>query len=189
MKNNELEQLRDKFKQGQAIAMDPVNALTIQQGEAVTTLSSYWLHQRCDQCGHTFRAGDNVVIEPDNPIRHHSALLSCADPAAGSEPSADASAFFQGYDTTCPPPPHAPIKRLEDGEPLLAPPYAGFQRHSCAICGHTLRLSDLVIICPCQPQNPRCQIAIHRDPNHGLHCWELWEANNGHYCPATSRQL
>ncbi|RKZ39383.1 MAG: hypothetical protein DRR16_24825 [Candidatus Parabeggiatoa sp. nov. 3] len=187
MKNNNIEKLRAGFQHGKAIAMDPMNALSVQEGEAMTTLNSYWLHQRCDQCDHTFRAGDKVLISPENPIRHHSTLLSCAQPTPPrSSPSAETSAFFQGYDTTCPAPDQAPLKRLEEGDPLLTPAYGGFQRHSCTICGHTLRISDLVILCPCQPQNPQCQIAIHRDPNHGLHCWQLWEANEGRYCPATS---
>jgi hypothetical protein len=47
-----------------------------------------------------------------------------------------------------------------------------------------------VIFCPCQPGSPLCLVAIHRDPVHGLHCWEDW--NPGAYqlhCPATSRAL
>ena len=191
--DNNIQKLRSLFDQGLTAAMDPVNALSIQEGTAITTLNSYWLHQHCSQCGHTFRPGDEVYISKDRTVLHNSALLPCAkkSPISSHSP-AETTAFFQGLDTSWCPPKCLPIKRLEEGDPLLAPPYAGFQRHSCAICGHTLRLHDLVVICPCQPQTPLCQIAIHRDPIHGLHCWELWDnwdADKDRYCPATSRKL
>jgi hypothetical protein len=80
--------------------------------------------------------------------------------------------------------------RLEAGHFLLTPPGNGFGRRSCAVCGHTFRLHDHVIFCPCHPQERKCIVAIHRDPVHGLRCWEEWSPGTTfRYCPATSRRL
>ncbi|NEO75337.1 hypothetical protein [Moorena sp. SIO4G3] len=185
--------LRKAFDQGVAVAIDPANNVAIQQGgEAITTLNSYWLHQRCPVCSHTFRLGDEVYIAEDRTVRHNNALLPCAQGnATGSEPSPETSAFFAGLDTAWPPPKDMPIVRLEAGHELLAPPLAGFQRHTCVVCGHTLRLNDHVVICPCSPHKPLCRIAVHRDLIHGLHCFDAWNpgANGQLYCPVTSRKL
>jgi hypothetical protein len=189
--DTEREVLRRELERGVAEAMDPVNAVAVQGGRAVTTLRSHWLHQYCRVCGHTFRTGDEVLIETDGTVRHQSALLPCAGGKSVTplEP-AEAAAFFRGLDEAWPPPRDLPVHRLEEGDPLLTPPFAGFRRHVCAVCGHTLRLHDHVVLCPCSPQRPICRIAIHRDPLHGLHCWEAW--NPGaytQYCPATSREI
>ncbi|MCP4696644.1 MAG: hypothetical protein GY862_07330 [Gammaproteobacteria bacterium] len=186
-------QLNTEFQRGITAALDPVNAQADQKGHAVTTLHSPWLHSHCQTCGHTFRPGDEVFIFPDGRILHDSGLLPCkgqsSEAAIQSEAAGD---FFQGLDAAWPPPKDLPVVRLEQGSRLLAPPYAGFKRHTCAVCGHTFRLHDMVIICPCQPRAPMCQVAIHRDPLHNLHCWSLWgteEGNRLQYCLATSRKL
>jgi Zn finger protein HypA/HybF involved in hydrogenase expression len=193
MLNNDKQQFSTAFEQGFAAAMDPINASSIQEGCAITTLNSYWLHRHCHKCEHTFRTGDEVYIFKDSTVLHNSNLLACAEKQTiTAHRPAETMAFFQGLDITWPPPKDFPLKRLEEGDPLIAPAYAGFQRHTCAVCGHTLRLHDLVVICPCQPQTPMCQIAIHRDPIHGLHCWELWDnwaPDQKRFCPATSRKL
>ncbi len=185
--------LRSAFNQGVAVAMDPVNNAAIQKGgQGTTTLSSYWLHQKCPVCSHTFRLGDEVYIDEDGTVRHNSTLLPCfQSDVVKLEFSQEASAFFSGLDRAWPPPKELPIVRLDEGHELLAPPLAGFQRHTCAVCSHTLRQNDRVVICPCSPNQPLCKIAVHRDLIHDLNCLEAWNpgANRQSYCPVTSRKL
>jgi hypothetical protein len=183
--------LRAEFEFGVASASDPANASAVRGGRAVTTLLSRWLHMRCVTCGHTFRPGDEVDISADGTVRHQGPLLACAggEPAEAA-PAAVVAAFFAGLDEAWPPPRDMQVIRLEAGHSLLAPPLAGFRRHACAVCGHTLRLYDSVVLCPCSPSRPMCGVAIHRDPLHGLHCLEAWNPGGTlKYCPVTSRVL
>ncbi len=185
--------LRSDFHLGMTIATDPVNNSTIQKGgQGVTTLNSDWLHQRCPVCSHSFRLGDEVYVHEDRTAQHNSALLPCFNTSVTKlEFAEEASAFFIGLDTTCPPPQDLPVIRLSIGHPLLAPPLAGFQRHTCVVCNHSLRPNDWVVICPCSPHQPLCKVAVHRDLMHGLNCLEAWNPGlNGQlYCPVTSRKL
>ncbi len=181
---------RTDFQLGVEYAMDPVNK-AVREGRAITTLRSYWLHQRCTVCGHTFRPNDEVRISRDGSVLHNFALLPCAGEKADAPGrSEQVLEFFQGLDAAWPPPPNLSIQRLEEGDPLIAPPQNGQRRYSCAVCGHTLRLHDVVITCPCRMEPTKCKIAVHRDPLNGLHCWDDWKP--GEYllhCPATSRKL
>lgn len=186
-------QLNTEFSKGIAAAMDPINAAVEREGRAVTSLFSPWLHGHCKHCGHSFRPGDEVYVFPDGHVVHDSGLLPCKGEGSAAALENNATeAFFQGLDNAWPPPEGLPVVRLEQGHPLLAPAFAGFKRHACAVCGHTLRLHDMVIICPCQPHKPTCQVAVHRDPLHNLNCWSLWGVEDGNkleYCLATSRKL
>jgi hypothetical protein len=186
-----LSALQTEFQRGLDGALDPVNASAVRGGQAVTTLLSRWLHTHCPTCAHTFRTGDPVEISSDGTVRHQSASLRCA--SGGTVETAPATVlteFFAGLDASWPPPPDMQVIRLEEGHVLLAPPRAGFQRHTCAVCGHTLRLHDSVVLCPCSPLKPLCGVAIHRDPLHGLHCLEAWNPGGTlKYCPVTSRVL
>ncbi|MEH2368483.1 hypothetical protein [Nostoc sp.] len=185
--------LRSDFEQGVIIATDPVNNTAIQRGgQGITTLNSYWLHQYCPICSHTFRLGDEVYIAEDRPVKHNSALLPCSKTDVSKwKFSEETSAFFMGLDTAWPPPQDIPVVRLDAGHQLLAAPFAGFERHTCVVCGHTLRQNDRVVICPCSPDQPLCKIAVHRDLMHGLNCLEVWNpgANGQRYCPVTSKKL
>lgn len=185
--------LRSNFELGVVIATDPVNNTAIQKGgQGITTLNSYWLHQHCPVCSHTFRLGDEVYLTEDGTVQHNSALLPCSKTdVTMREFSEEASAFFKGLDTACAPPKDVPVVRLDTGHQLLAPPFAGFQRHSCIVCNHTLRQNDWVVICPCSPDQPLCKIAVHRDLTHSLNCLEAWNPgfNSQRYCPVTSRKL
>jgi hypothetical protein len=184
--------LQGEFQRGLDGALDPANASAVQGGQAVTTPLSRWLHMKCPTCQHTFRTGDLVEISPDGKtVRHQSPSLPCATGAvAETAPKAALSEFFAGLDAAWPPPPDMQVIRLEEGHPLLAPPVAGFERHACKVCDHTLRLHDSVVLCPCSPTRPLCSAAIHRDPLHGLHCLEAWNPGGTRkYCPVTSRVL
>ena len=182
-----------QFDQGIELISDPENNLTIQNsGDAITSLHSFWLGENCQVCAHTFRLGDTVFIDKNRQVFHNSALLPCAkEGQVAIEISHEISDFFEGLSETWPPPKNIPITRLEHGHELLAPKRGGFKRKTCAVCGHTFRLHDHVIICPCSPNDPKCMTAIHRDPIHGLHCYEAWNpgANKQEYCPVTQRKL
>src|SRR5262245_40858035 len=40
-------------------------------GEAMTTMNSWWKHLTCERCGHTFRRGDRVHVDPRQQVVHH----------------------------------------------------------------------------------------------------------------------
>ena len=195
--NVSLSQIQSEFDRGLAVAMDPVNDAAIQKGgKAATTLSSSWLHQVCSVCKHTFRLGDEVEINIDGKVVHNSALLPCAQQdVASTQATSEVADFFSGLDKAWPPPLNMPVRRLDMtsdiGRNLLAAPIGVFRRSRCAVCSHTLRLHDHVVICPCSPHQPLCQTAVHRDLIHGLHCLDAWNpsANGQSYCPITSRKL
>lgn len=181
------------FQQGLLSATDQENQLSVQTGgKATTSLQSFWLHQHCIECSHTFRLGDEVEIYDNGTVKHASPKLPCAQKEVNPKKTSDElTAFYAGLDEAWPPPKDKPVKRLEEGDPLLAEPFGGFKRRTCAVCGHTLRLHDHVIICPCDPKNPKCEKAVHRDPLHGLHCFENWNpgANSQHHCPVTAKEI
>jgi hypothetical protein len=187
----DLSALKAEFKLGLEGALDPANASAVSGGSRVTTLLSHWLHWNCPKCEHTFRPGDQVEIDSDGTVLHQSPLLPCArGGTAETAPTVILSEFFAGLDSSWPPPPDMEIIRLEEGHFLLAPPHAEFQRHRCWVCGHTLRLHDSVVRCPCSPKKPLCAVAIHRDPIHGLHCLNSWNPQGTlKHCPVTSRVL
>lgn len=82
--------------------------------------------------------------------------------------------FFAGLEDAWPIQTDVPVKRLEDGDPLLAPPFQGHARATCRVCGYTFRAGDHVVVCPCSPDEPRCRAAVHRDLLRQLHCWDQW---------------
>lgn len=185
--------LKQEFDRGIAAAMDPVNDNAIEKGgKAITTLNSYWLARFCPVCQHTFRLGDVVFIDEQGTVCHFSALLPCRKGAeVFPSVSKETSVFFEGMDETYPPPDDVRIVRLKEGDELLAPTSRQFRRRRCAVCGHTFRLNDHVVICPCSPNEPRCITAIHRDTIHGLHCFDAWNpgANKQEFCPVTSSKI
>jgi hypothetical protein len=183
--------LRASFDAGVAAALDPVNAAAVTGGRAVTSRRSYWLFDRCPVCQHTFRPGDEVQVADDRSVRHAMPTLPCAEgkPAPTADP-VEAAAFFAGLNSAWPLPTEGacPV-RLEAGHELLAEARDGHGRHTCAVCCHTFRLNECVVICPCSPEKPLCGAAIHRDRVQGLHCWESWSPGESmQYCPITSRR-
>lgn len=177
-----------EFTKGERGAADEDNATVLAAGGiAVTTLRSAWLHRQCPGCQHSFRLGDPVEVVPGAAIRHVSTHCDSGEDSVSGE---EMSQFFAGLDAVWPPPTDFRVIRLELGHLLLAPPTRGFRRHTCAVCGHTLRRRDEVVICPCSPDQPLCFVAVHRDPLHGLHCLDSWTVGRTRkYCPVTSRRL
>ncbi|VFN00072.1 MAG: hypothetical protein BECKG1743D_GA0114223_105433 [Candidatus Kentron sp. G] len=157
-----------------------------QQSRLITGLRSHWLHQRCLVCGHSFRPGDEAVPTADGAVIHDMPGLWCADRQRGIRGNDDnldhsnrdneqmIGEFFIGLHEAWPMPEDVPVIRLEAGHPLLANPGSGRIRTSCRICGHTFRVFDQVVICPCSPLAPKCQCAVHRDTLKQLHCWDEW---------------
>ncbi|MCC6458995.1 MAG: hypothetical protein IT260_00900 [Saprospiraceae bacterium] len=177
------------FDEGLNAAKDPSNSAYLKGGAAITSLDSSWLHTECERCNHSFRNGDPVFIETDGKVYHNSTRLACSGKQEGESNfnPEDILEFNLGIVTTYPPPANIPIEVLREGHTLLAPPLAGLKRHKCAICGHTLRQNDIVVLCPCHPESPKCFVSIHWDPFKGLNCWGEWNSNQDQlYCPATS---
>lgn len=181
-----------EFELGIASSFDPANEQVIEHGgEALTTLTSPWLFKVCSVCKHTFRRNDVVYIEPDGSVYHNSPTLPCHKrgtyDATGS--TTESAQFFAGLYEAFPTTLEAHVRRLAADDPLVAPPVKGFTRMKCKGCGHTLRPNDQVILCPCSPAHPICQTAIHRDPEHGLYCFDMWDSGKDvfYFCQVRSQ--
>jgi hypothetical protein len=168
------------FELGMLEGRDPSSTATIEGGRAITRLRSPWLRKRCPATGHSFRTGDPVVIGEDR-------CVSLAEGVTVEQETQLAQAFFEGLSAAWPPPEH--VVRLPPGHELLAPPSRGFSRYSCAVCGHTLRAGDHVIICPCSPEAPLCRGTVHRDPARNLPCWDNYQSMTPGLCPVTTRRI
>lgn len=179
----------DAFEIGLRAGLDPTNAAAAAGGRAVTSLRSPWLHRLCPRCGHTFRRGDPVDVAPDQSVQHVEDFSPCRSPASMAAAAVIEAEFFAGVNDGWPPPAGARVERLTAEHVLTRPPTAAFGRRRCAVCAHTLRPQDQVVICPCSPDAPLCSAAVHRDPAHQLHCWDDWQRAGRRFCPATSRAL
>lgn len=179
---------RSQFERGFAAGRDPVQAAFALGGSGRTTVRSPWLQRLCERCGHSFRIGDSVQRSPDGKIAHRENTAVCAiDPSQSCTTSVQRRDFYEGLRQAWPPPPGLPVKRLEPSDPLLAYTAGGLPRRACAICGHTLRPFEEVVICPCSPLQPLCRAAVHRDPTRRLYCWDDWRGSQ--FCPVTARRL
>jgi len=185
-RGEEREDLGEAFSRGLAKGKDPTR-----QGEgtaSVTTLRSPWLGRACARCAHTFRRGDRVLPSADGEASHAGAGAGgCPDEqSAIEEASPERAAFYAGVAAAYPPPPGLPLERIRPRPPSPGPP----ARPTCAVCGHSLRPFDEVVVCPCQPDAPLCKAAVHRDAIRALYCWDEWSKSAlARYCPATSRKL
>ncbi len=121
---------------------------------------------------------------------HDGPDLGCAgQPRTPARASRLAGGFFQGLVAAWPDAQVATTE-LTPGHALLERLGRGRRRRFCAICGDTLRPYDRVVICPCQPEAPLCETAVHFDVLRQLHCWHDWVSDPEHLsCPATSRKL
>ncbi|WP_037677789.1 hypothetical protein [Streptomyces griseus] len=144
--------------------------------------------QACPECHHTFRLGEEVVVDRDPAngsfaLRHRGRLLGCGNAGTlDTHTTRLAADFHRGLDETNPPSRDMHPVRLAPGHELLAV-HAGFgggppRRFDCFVCAMTLRPGDLVIHCPCSPGRPDCKCAIHRDPERGNLCYDEWQAHN-----------
>jgi hypothetical protein len=180
--------IRTLFQRGLAAGLDPASAITVPGADAVTTERSPWLRGRCVRCGHSFRRGDRVRADGAIQAVHAAGTGFCAGDAA--EPPIEetaAEAFYRGLAAACTPPSRLAVTRLLPGHWLLAPPLAGLGRRTCVVCGHTLRPHDDVIVCPCRPEMPLCEAAVHQDNVHGLSCLTGWnEREARRCCPVTA---
>ncbi len=172
------------FAAGLAAGLDPDTRPTGRPSHAdlatpqhvSTTLRSRWLHRPCPTCQHTFRPGDAVVLHPTGQVVHDMPQLGCPhDAPASAASTTDHNALFAGLTQAWPLPDDLPVLHLTPAHWLVAPPRAGFSRHTCRICGHSLRPGDRVVLCPCNPSAPRCRVAVHRDIVQQLHCWDQWQ--------------
>ncbi|MGB0521329.1 MAG: hypothetical protein ACPGJS_00145 [Flammeovirgaceae bacterium] len=184
------------FQEALTSAMDPYNDHKLNSDYATTTIYSPWLHKRCVECGHTFRLDDEVTISADGTVRHNSRLLPCSGNNFQDDhiDSGTLNEFYAGILETYPPPNGLQVYYLnpadENAQLLLAPPKHGFKRHECAICSHTLRPTDIIVVCPCHPSAPQCRVTIHWDPFRGLNCWGEWKSHvDKLFCPATSKRV
>lgn len=192
MKSVEEDLIVQELRRGEQAAVDEGMALVMAKGGvAVTLVTSPWLFQICPECLHTFRVGDEVEVELDKSIRHAGSRGQCLCELAGTaDPAGEAARFYEGLNEAWPAPEEFHILRLEPGHELLARPRGATGRRSCAICAHTFRPNDLVVICPCSPAEPLCAAAIHRDVIHNMTCWDAWNPDKvREYCPVTSRRL
>jgi hypothetical protein len=182
--------MRSEFEQGLHAGADPLNAAPTANGPAHTTLESSWLHQRCPLCVHTFRIGDHVVFgRVPGRVTHTGEGPGCDVAGNDMRQLTALRDFFRGLVDTIPVAERAVVRYLLPGDELLAPPVHGFSRSQCAVCGHTLRPFDSVVICPCKPDQQLCRTAIHHDPSRGMHCWLEWKlATTQDYCLTTSRK-
>ncbi len=180
--------VEEPFSAGLAAGLDPdasyqtSAALKSEPQHLTTTLRSRWLHRLCPVCKHTFRPGDDVLLQAGNKVVHDLPGLRCAS-SEQAESTADVTAnkaFFEGLEHAWPLPEDVPVIQLEPGHWLLAPPraHSRFSRHACRVCGHSFRAGDRVVICPCDPVKPRCRVAVHRDILQQNHCWDQWQAGD-----------
>lgn len=157
-----------EFRRGLEAGKNPTDA-----GPTVTTTESPWLALTCPVCAHTFRVGDRVVTEADGRARHASAEGACVlDGSVGTVPHAVADAFLRGVTEGVGKPEGLTITVLSPGYRLLAGFERGFPRKRCPICAHTFRPNEVVVVCPCRPDAPKCEWTVHRDPGRGLLCWD-----------------
>ncbi|MFF3329848.1 hypothetical protein ACFYWX_09840 [Streptomyces sp. NPDC002888] len=144
--------------------------------------------QACPECHHTFRLGEEVVVDRDPAagtfaLRHRGRLLGCGNAGTlDTHTSRLAGDFHRGLDETNPPSGDMHPVRLAPDHKLVAL-HAGVgdrpsTRFTCWVCDMTLRPGDLVIHCTCSPHHPACMGAIHRDPERGNLCYDDWRAHN-----------
>ncbi len=180
-----------RFAAGLAAGLDPetpnlrADRSATEASYAVTTLRSRWLHRLCPVCGHTFRPGDEVLVSPAGQVVHDLPGLRCHSGRTETAASGgQAQAFFAGLAEAWPLPADVPLVRLDGDHWLLAPPRAGFRRPACRVCGHSFRPLDHVVLCPCDPGNPRCRVAVHRDIFRQMHCYDQWAQGKNRRCLA-----
>ncbi len=179
--------LKDLFERGRIRALAPT---TDRDGVYLTSLQSPWLFRDCPICGHDFRIDDTVFVSGGTVI-HAGGALDCrgGEPILAVDPALSA-AFLAGLYQAWPQVLESHSHSLDQDHPLLAAPLGRIRRATCAVCGHTLRPGEQVVICPCQPDQPCCRLAVHHDPLRGQTCWSDYAHGDGpSHCLTTGRPL
>lgn len=166
-------------------------------GVVVTRSSSWWNKTLCATCGHTFRRGDQALVDSAaRTVQHLVAGIDCGIvPASQNLPAdgIDRNEFAAGLLETWPS--RAAVTRLAAGDWRIPRPGRGARQGvpTCLYCGHTFRPGEYVVICPCQTTQDNqaaCGVAVHRDPAAGLSCWEKWQPGGTlNVCPTTTARL
>lgn len=164
-------------------------------GVVTTRSSSWWNYRRCKTCGHMFRRGDRALINAvARTVQHLVPGLACGtdpDAAAVAAPGGDRDQFTAGLLATWPA--NVPLMQIEAGDWRLPRPGGTWQAPACLYCGHTFRVGEYVVVCPCQSDQglpPACATAVHRDPAAGLPCWDNWQPSGKlKICPTTTVKL
>ncbi len=189
----------ESFEDGRLRGMNPqpVGDAVATDGRAVTNPASSWNHERCRRCGQTFRRGDavEVTVRPDYVVVHTDPWMSCGGTSVGeaggheSPGRNDAAGFAAGLLTAFPVAGGIPVLQLPAGDWRVATPDR-VDPPRCLYCGHTFRVGEHVVVCPCGPLTPKCGAAVHRDPAAGLSCWEAWRPDSSlSVCPVTLTQV
>jgi hypothetical protein len=166
------------------------------EGVAITRVSSWWNHLRCRSCGHTFRRGDRVRVRTrDRSVVHLVPGLGCADTTDADQAQEEIDAFRGGLLSAWPPKAGIRLQQLaRDDWRIPRGPDDLRESNVCLHCGHTFRVGEVVVVCPCRPaltqageqKTAACGRAIHRDPALGLSCWESWRPDGFvSVCPVT----
>ncbi len=196
------EERRQLFRGGlQRMALPDIPLLPVP-----TTPRSPWYRRRCAECRHTFRVGDPAATCPRcgriyhwNPVQG----LDCLGVVFDHE---EGQCICRKERILEPPPMPDMLVRPEqmsafvgglaqewsaygDRDPVVVTPE--LEGLLCAVCGHTVRLRELVVRCPCGngPENV-CPAVVHLDFARQLHCWNDWHGGRGKsYCPLTGHKV
>ena len=167
------------FLDGYARGRDPEGKST--QGIMHITRRSLWNSSRCPACGHTFREGDVVLVRDNEDggsrtVLHNSAEFPCAGvPPELPAPPADDTAdrFAAAIARFFPVRPSLSVLRLTERHCRLAEACID-KRRDCMLCGHTVRIGDRVVRCPCGLPKKLCYEVVHHDPAQGFRCYTTW---------------
>ena len=171
-----------------------------------TSPRSRWYRRRCAECRHTFRVGDLAAVCPRcqlvyhwNPIHGLDCLgvvhdndhtCRCGEPVPEPELIPDTLArpehmasFMDGLSREW--------SAFGDQKPQVVTSQSGLEGRLCAVCGHTVRLREMVVRCPCgNGPDGECPGVIHLDLARQLHCWNDWHGGRGKsYCPLTGHEV
>lgn len=185
----------DELALGISVGLEPRAAFADEgaSGVAVTRSSSWWNRTLCRTCGHTFRRGDRALVDPAaRTVMHLVPGLDCGTDPDGARTAdgapGDRDAFTGGLLATWPA--NVPLSRIASDDWRVPRPGGRKSVPACLYCGHTFRAGEYVVICPCQPGQPACETAVHRDPAAGLPCWDRWRpAGRLSVCPTTTARL
>jgi hypothetical protein len=171
------------FLDGYARGRDPEG--TDADGTIHSTRRSLWIGSKCDICGHSFRNGDVVLVrhgEDGGPgtVVHRSADFPCADvpvepcdPGRASAADSTVEQFAAAVARFFPLRPGLAVLRLTDRHCRLAEAYVE-NRRTCMQCGHTVRIGDRIVRCPCGLPKKACTNVVHHDPAQGFPCYMAW---------------